>query len=209
MNLELDEIIGRLAEVKKQGWIRTISSPDFGEIELKAQRDNHRGQTTLFTFNSKAWRMNAMEAVNVYGTPDRNGRIGLYYEVTKNPNSAGLYMIYDEENLYIRHLDGSLVVQWKLDDIVDRFNRKVRNVLLVKAKSESRDFIEYFYFYHARLLTGGVSKENIKAHFEAGNLLLNLRLHDENGKPRNRGTAFRITEESIDRIYTETRTISF
>ena len=229
--MDLDEIKRRLSSVKAKGWIRTlrngptgightleqcleldesnISSPDFGEIELKAQRDNHTGMTTLFAFNSKAWQMNQLEAIRQYGSIDSNGRQGLYYSVKKTPNSAGLFMMIDDDVLSIRHIDGNLVMLWKLDDIVDRFNSKVRSVLLVNASVEYREQIEYFRFYRARLLTGGVTKTNIRAHFETESLLIELRLHENDGKSRNHGTGFRITEASIERLYSITQTVEF
>ena len=71
--MNLKEIRKKLFRIKKMGYIRTlrkgptgigytleklleieennISSPDLDEIELKAQRENHTGMTTLFTFN--------------------------------------------------------------------------------------------------------------------------------------------------------------
>ena len=98
--MTLDEIVNRLTAIKNSGYIKStrrgttgvgdtlekslgleennISSPDLGEIELKAQRESYMGMTTLFTFNRKAWKMNPLEAIRKYGSEDKDGRLGLY-----------------------------------------------------------------------------------------------------------------------------------
>jgi hypothetical protein len=158
--------------------------------------------------------MDQHEAVLKYGTPDRNGRLGLYYGITKTPNNAGLYMVLDDEFLSMKHKScflscGRLVAQWKLDNIVTDFNKKVQDVLLVKAQAKKVKGTEYFKYNTARLLTGGVSKENIKAHFEDDILVLELRLHKKNGSVKNHGSAIRIKKKNIDVIYTKNQEISF
>ena len=229
--MDLNEITRRLSDIKASGWVKTqrkgptgightlewllcleennISLPDLGEIELKAQRENHSGLTTLFTFDKDAWKMKSHEAVSKYGTKDKNGRLGLYYGIKKSPNRAGLRLLMDDDYLSVKHTDGNLIVQWVLDDIVYRFNKKVSNVLLVKAESEYRDGVEYFKFCRAQLLTGGVNKESIKMHFETGGLVVEFRLHKKNGAARNRGTGFRINEAKIEQVYTQVRSIDF
>ena len=48
--------------------------------------------TTLFTFNKKAWKMPPLDAVRRYGSPDKDGRLGIYYTMDLVPNSAGLFL---------------------------------------------------------------------------------------------------------------------
>ena len=229
--MDLNEITRRLSDIKASGWVKTqrngptgightlerllcleennISLPDLGEIELKAQRENHSGLTTLFTFNRGAWKMKPHDAVSKYGTTDEKGRLGLYYGITKSTNRAGLYLLINDDHLSVKHTDGNLIVQWALDDIVDKFNQKVSSLLLVKAKSEYRDGVEYFKFCRAQLLTGGVNKANIKMHLETEDLVIELRLHETTGAARNHGTAFRINESKLEQVYTQVRSIDF
>ena len=111
--MTLQEAKNKLSQIKKMGYVRTlrrgstgigktletlleitennISAPDLGEIELKAQREDHMGMTTLFTFNRKAWKMDPLEAVKKYGSLDKDGRMGMYYTMDLKPNSAGLF----------------------------------------------------------------------------------------------------------------------
>jgi hypothetical protein len=223
MDLELEEVKTKLIEIKNQGFIRTkrngptgvgftletllgieennISSPDLGEIELKAQRENHTGMTTLFTFNNKAWQMKPLEAIKKYGSPDVNGRMGLYYTASTTPNSAGLFLNIDDDDLTIRSIDGNVITKWSLSDIVNKFLDKVSNVLLVKARVELRENIEFFHFHRARLLSRGTTELILKNAFNNGQLLIDLRLHDKGTSARNHGTAFRIYEQNIDELY--------
>ncbi|MCX6782347.1 MAG: MvaI/BcnI family restriction endonuclease [Candidatus Magasanikbacteria bacterium] len=228
---ELRDIIRKLSIIKHRGYIQSlrrgptgigftletlldieennISAPDLGTIELKAQRENHAGMTTLFTFNNKAWQINPLEAIRRYGSPDKDGRMGMYYTMSAVPNSAGLLLVIDDELVSIRHIDGTIIATWKLADIEKRFDAKVKNVLLVKAKTEERDGVEYFLYDRARLLSGGTTKNILKSQFENGQLLIDLRLHDKGTTARNHGTGFRVYESNLENLYERIEEIDF
>ena len=213
----------KLAEIKKMGYVRSrrrgptgigytlesllqieennISAPDLGNIELKAQREQHTGRTTLFTFNKKAWKMEPLDAIQKYGSTDRNGRLGLYYSIGMRPNSAGLFLSVQKDSVSVRSTDGSLIAMWELAEIEKRFNAKVRNLLLVKASVEVRDGEEYFFFNRARLLSGGATQSILANQFENEQLILELRLHDKGTSARNHGTGFRMTESNLENFY--------
>lgn len=231
MNITIDEIKKRLTAIKKMGFVKSlrngptgigytletllkidennISSPDFGEIELKTQREKHTGMTTLFTFNNKAWKMPPLEAIKKYGSLDKDGRQGMYYTMGMTPNSAGLFLHVDNTSVSVRHISGNIVAVWQLAEIEKRFEAKVKNVLLVKAKVEIRDGIEYFHFNRARLLSGGTSQSILKNQFENEHLLVDLRLHDKGTMARNHGTGFRVFENNIENLYERVEEITF
>ena len=231
MTLTIEQIKKKLSAIKKLGYVKTlrngptgigytletlleikennISSPDFGEIELKAQRERHSGMTTLFTFNNKAWQMNPLEAIRKYGSLDKDGRLGMYYTMGMKPNSAGLFLTVDETSISVRHIDGNVIAIWQLSEIEKRFEAKVKNVLLVKAKVEERDGIEYFLFDRARLLSGGTTQAILKNQFENEQLLVDLRLHDKGTMARNHGTGFRVYENNMENLYEKIEEISF
>lgn len=231
MNLTIKEIQKTLSEIKKMGYVKTlrkgptgigytletlleidennISSPDLGDIELKAQRENHTGMTTLFTFNNKAWKMNPLEAIRKYGSKDKDGRLGMYYTMGMTPNSAGLFLYVDDDVVSVRNVDGNTVAEWQLSEIEKRFEAKVKNVLLVKAKVEERDGVEHFMFDRARLLSHGTTKAILKNQFENGQLLVDLRLHDKGTMARNHGTGFRVYENNLDDLYEKVEEIEF
>ncbi|OGZ84065.1 MAG: hypothetical protein A2599_01055 [Candidatus Staskawiczbacteria bacterium RIFOXYD1_FULL_39_28] len=186
-----------------------ISSPDLGEIELKSQREKHTGMTTLFTFNNKAWKMDPLEAVRKYGSLDKDGRMGLYYTMGMKPNSAGLFLSVDSKSISVRHIDGTIIAVWQLAEVEKRFEAKVKNVLLVKAKVEERDGVEYFLFDRARLLSHGTSQSILKNQFENEHLLVDLRLHDKGTMARNHGTGFRVFENKLEDLYEKVEEITF
>lgn len=221
--MTLEQVLGQLSEIQKRGYVPTlragstgvgftletllgikennIRSPDLGQIELKAQRANHKGMTTLFTFNKNAWKMPPLEAVRKYGSKDKKSRLGLYYTMGLNPNNAGLFLSVQKESIAVRSVDGSLIAQWNLADIVRRFNEKVGCVLLVKAQVEEREGKEHFHFHKARLLSGGVTQSILRSSLENNLLYLDLRLHDKGLSARNHGTGFRIYEKDFESFY--------
>jgi len=231
MKLTLDEIKKRLSVIQKLGYVKSlrngptgigytletlfkikennISLPDFGEIELKAQRERFTGMITLFTFNNKAWKMNPLEAVKRYGSLDKNGRLGMYYTMGIKPNSAGLFLSVDDTSISVRHIEGNIIATWKLADIEKKFEAKIKNILLVKAKTEERDGIEYFFFNRAKLLSGGTTQAILKNQFENEKLLIDLRLHDKGTMARNHGTGFRTFESNLENLYKRVEEIDF
>lgn len=229
--LSLEEIRAELSQIKSLGYVKTlrrgptgigytleellgieennISVPDLGDVEIKAQRERHTGLTTLFTFNRKAWKMKPLEAIRKYGSLDRDGRMGLYYTMGLKPNSAGLFLCVEQDFVSVRSIDGSLIAQWELEEIERRFNRKAKNILLVKAKVEERDGIEYFLFNRAKFLSGGATKSIIRNQFEAEQLLLDLRLHDKGTSARNHGTGFRMNAKDLENFYQHVEEFEF
>lgn len=174
--------------------------PDLGNVELKAHRDNSMNMITLFTFNRGAWILNPLEAVKKYGTKDKNGRLGLYFTMSFQVNSAGLFLYCDADTVSIRHIDGTIIVRWKFSDLEEQFIRKIPALILVKAKVEYRKDKEWFYFYSAELLrdtTPSIIAEQIKD----GNLLIDLRLHDKGTMARNHGTGFRTYEKFLPSFF--------
>jgi len=227
----LDEIKTKLSEIKNKGYVQTlrrgptgvgytletllglkennISTPDLGQIELKAQRENHTGLTTLFTFNNKAWKMRPLDAVRNYGCKDQNGRLGLYYTMSMKPNSAGLFLNVEDDFISVQSTDGKMIAKWALAEIQKRFEKKVKTVLLIKAKVEERAGVEHFLYHRARLLSGGITQSILKDQFQTEELLLDLRLHDKGTRARNHGTGFRINMKTIENFYQKIEEIEF
>jgi len=215
----------KLSEIKRRGYVRTkrrgptgvgytlesllqiqennISSPDFGTIELKSHRHGHSALLSLFTFNRKVWVMPPLVAIRKYGSPDEDGRLGLYYTMGLRPNSAGLFLFVGEEIVAVRSIDGNEIAKWRLSDLALRFAEKVANVLLVSAAVELRNNVEYFWFDRARILTGGTSVSILRNQFATEKLLLDLRLHDAGTRARNHGTGFRVSLSNLQNIYSQ------
>ena len=220
--MEIKDFIDKLQDLKAKGFVPSLRKgstgigytleshlnidennlflPDLGEIELKAHRDDSQSMITLFTFNRSAWLVNPILAVKKYGTPDDNGRLGLYFTMSRTPNSAGLFLDPADETVSIRHKDGTEIVRWHYVDLAERFSKKIPALLLVYAHVEHRGEEEWFNFYSARLLRG-TNPEIIGEHIKKGTILIDLRLHDKGTMARNRGTGFRASESALSQLF--------
>ena len=183
-----------------------IKMPDLGFAELKAHRNHSNNLITLFTFNRKAWQMKPLDAVREYGSLDKNGRLGLYYTLKLSPNNAGLFVYVDDNQLAVRHIDGSIVVLWSLNDLAQHFQRKTPALILVNADVEERDGIEWFWFNRARLLSG-TTPHLLHTQIKQGQILIDLRLHDKGTRARNHGTGFRALEKNLSNLFSEVKDI--
>lgn len=181
-----------------------IALPDLHEIELKAHRIGSTSMITLFTFNRKAWKMKPLEAIRKYGTPDVNGRMGLYFTMSPTPNSTGLFIFNEENSISVRHISGELIAEWQLDALAEQFCKKIPGLVLVSAFNEMRGDIEWFQFSRAQLLTD-TSPEIIREQILAGNVLVDLRLHDKGTSARNHGTGFRVKENKLSFLFKNVR----
>ncbi len=161
---------------------------------------------TLFTFNRKSWKMKPLKAIRKYGTPDINGRMGLYFTMSPTPNSTGLFLFNEENSISVRHISGELIAEWQLDALAEQFCKKIPGLILVSAFSEMRGDIEWFHFSRAQLLTD-TSPEIIREQILAGNVLVDLRLHDKGTSARNHGTGFRVKENKLSFLFKNVREI--
>jgi len=174
--------------------------PDIEGAELKAHRANSANLITLFTFNNKAWKMPPLEAVKKFGSLDKNGRQGLYYTMSLKPNSAGLFLLVENDSISIRHISGTIVVEWLLEALVNRFIQKIPSLIFVTAFTELRDDKEYFHFQRAQLMKD-ITPELLRNQFESENILVDLRLHDKGTMARNHGTGFRAYEDKLPQLF--------
>ncbi len=174
--------------------------PDIEGAELKAHRTEQNGMITLFTFNNKAWRIPPLEAVKKYGSFDANGRQGLYYTMSVKPNSAGLFLYVTDTDISVRHIDGTIIAEWQMIHVSERFHQKLPALVFVSAFTEERDSIEYFNYHRAQLMKG-TSMELLADQFRAEHILVDLRLHDKGTMARNHGTGFRTFEDKLPQLF--------
>ena len=177
-----------------------IALPDFGNLELKAHRLSSTNLITLFTFNRKVWKMNPLEAVRKYGTLDSSGRKGLYFTMSRVANSMDLFLFIDSEAVSVRHVSGEILAEWNLTALAEQFMKKIPAVVFVSAQVEIRAGNEWFHYTRAKLLKD-TSPDILKDQIAAGNVLIDLRLHDTGTSARNHGTGFRINPENMHLLY--------
>ena len=220
--MELQILIQKLKELKSKGFIQSkrkgptgigytlecelgiiennIALPDLEFAELKAHRDNHTGLITLFTFNKKAWQLPQLEAIEKYGSYDKKNRKGLYYSITPQQNSAGLFLNCKEEHILIQHTSGEVIVKWTIDSVVEKFSEKIPALVLVTAQTEERDGREFFYYYKSQLMHTTTRNTLLNA-FKTGGIIIDLRLHDKGTRARNHGTGFRVSQNNFANLF--------
>lgn len=220
--LTLEQFKEKFHDIKKQGWIQSvrrgptgigqtfeqllglaennIALPDLHEIELKTHRIGSSSMITLFTFNKKAWKMKPLEAIRKYGTLDADGRLGMYFTMSPTPNSTGLFLHNEEHSISVRHISGELIAEWQLNGLSEQFCKKIPGLILVSAFNEMRGDFEWFRFSRAQLLTE-TSPEIIREQILAGNVLVDLRLHDKGTSARNHGTGFRAKKDKLNLLF--------
>lgn len=220
--MTLNEFVKAFGKLKAKDWVKSerrgptgightlekliglrennIAYPDLGTIELKAHRINSNSMITLFTFNRKVWKMKPLEAIKKYGTPDENGRLGLYFTMSRTPNSTGLFLHIESETISVRHVSGEIVAEWQLEVLAERFTEKIPALIFVSAFSEMRGDDEWFKFDRAQLLTG-TSAAIIRSQILAGHILVDLQLHDKITSARNHGTGFRTHEDKLPLLF--------
>ncbi|MDR0800189.1 MAG: MvaI/BcnI family restriction endonuclease [Endomicrobium sp.] len=174
--------------------------PDIEGAELKAHRTKEKSLITLFTFNNKAWKTPPLEAVRKYGSLDAIGRKGLYYTMFLKPNSAGLFIEVTKAAISVRHISGETIASWSLQNLTDRFIKKIPALIFVSAHTEERAGKEHFHFYRAQLMEG-TSSELLENQFKEENILVDLRLHDKGTSARNHGTGFRVYEYKLPLLF--------
>ena len=183
-----------------------LSLPDLEKFELKAHREGSNNLITLFTFNKGAWLVDPLDAVKRYGTLDENGRMGLYFTMSKQPNRMGLYLYVAREYVSIKHISGEEIVRWYFRDLVEQFSKKIPGLIIVYARSIERNGKEWFNFYSAKLLKG-TTPETLSTAIRNGIILIDLRLHDKGTMARNHGTGFRVMERDLDKIFSYSETL--
>jgi len=226
--MNLKEIKKRLNDIKNMGYIpskrkgstgigytfetlfgikeNNIPIPDIGgRVEIKTIRKASQSLITLFTFNKGVWHIKQKELIKKYGYIDKKGRLALKNTVFyKKPIHQGISLEIDESNNTIHLVDiktNEVLATWDVYIIVGRFMTRLSRVLIVMADRKIEKRKEYFHFNEAYLLTEPDARNFIKA-FKNSLIGIDLRMHlKENETVRNRGTAFRIKEGDLLKLY--------
>jgi len=224
-----EEFVSRLRKIKEHGYIEThrkgntgigktledrlgieennIPGPDAVGVELKAMRRGSSSMTTLFTKeppkNKRPFWGTKM--INELGYVDDKGRQALKVTIRPNtPNNKGFYLDYDDTSVSVVHEDVGTCTTYPLDFLQDRFEDKFPALVMVLAETKQIDGTEHFWYSDAYHLDGFDSGAFLDLMRE-GVITLDLRMHlKESGANRNRGTAWRILDESrLDEAFAE------
>ena len=218
--MELEEIKIKLEKVKEKGWVESkrrgntgigytlesllkikennLKLPDFGDIELKSQRKNVSNRVTMFTFNRAVWKIRQKDLIEKYGYIDTNKRKALYCTSNTKPNNQGLYLEVEEDNLILNHVDGTLIAEWKINNLIKAFKEKMPALIVVFADTRiNSEEKEEFYFNEAYFLKNP-DIDNFIDLLKKDIIIVDIRMHiKKNNAVRNHGTAFRIDEKFL------------
>jgi hypothetical protein len=216
-----DEFVDTLREIHQEGWVEThrnhntgvgktledklgitennIPGPDAVGLELKATRKDSGSLTTLFTKEPPKDRrpLWGQEMIRELGYIDSKDRPALKVTIKPDtPNNQGFYLDYDSDSVSIMHDEAGECATYPLDYLQERFEEKFPALVMVFADSKDVDGTEYFLYSEAYLLDG-FNPEAFLDLMRDGAITLDIRMHlKESGANRNRGTAWRINDES-------------
>ena len=128
-----------------------------------------------------------------YGYIDTNGRPSLYCTANSKPNNQGFLTKVEQGAVRLYHLDGSLVAEWPGDRLINRFENKMPELLIVNADTRiNSERKEEFWFKEAYLLTEP-DVESLLDLIKKDIIIVDIRRHlRESRVVRNHGTGFRI-----------------
>ncbi|MFA5009982.1 MAG: MvaI/BcnI family restriction endonuclease [Patescibacteria group bacterium] len=218
------QIKKKLKDLSNKGWIKSnrlhntgigktiedylgitennIALPDFGVMELKAQRRETGSMVTLFTrkpdtgLNSKL--------LDKFGYPrPTDGKKVLHQTVTRVANKQGYRLVdnkKDSELIVFKHK--SLVVSYDRTKLEDSFIKKVgRGVILVLAEAKKdNNGKEQFAYKEAYLCKGGNFDRFI------AKMKYDIRMgRYPDGRPHDHGSAFRLPLKDFKEVFSTFR----
>jgi len=224
-----DEFVRKLRDIRERGYIEShrsgntgigktledlldieennVPGPDAVGVELKSTRRSSNNLTTLFTKEPPKderpfW---GTQMINELGYVDNKGRQALKVTIRPDePNNRGFFLDFVDDAVSVEHIDVGTCATYPLDYLQTRFEDKFPALVMVFADTEQKDGTEFFWYNEAYLLDGFDGGAFLTL-MRAGVITLDLRLHlKESGGIRNRGTAWRIMDESrLDEAFSE------
>jgi hypothetical protein len=222
--MDIVELKDKLSEINQRGYIVSLrggntgvgytletllgleennfKTPDFGDVELKSQRNGVSTPVTMFTLDRQAWKITQKKLIETYGYIDKNGRQSLYCTVNSKPNNQGLFVKVEGDAFRIYHEDGSFIAEWIGARLIDVFTKKMPALVIVNADTQTNsDGKEEFWYKESYLLTEP-DEDNFLELIKEDIIIVDVRMHLKvNGSVRNHGTAFRIDERFWNRCF--------
>ena len=228
---DFDDFVEELKNISKMGFVEThrnsdtgvgktledllgieennVPGPDTAGVELKSVRNDSGSLTSLFTKEPPKgdehrpfW---SQKMVNELGYVDDKGRQALKVTIKPDePNNRGFFLDYTDDTIEIVHEEVGTCAIYPIDWLQNKFEDKFPQMVMVFADTEDRGGREYFHYVDAYHLDGFDGDEFLNLMRE-GIITVDLRMHlKESGANRNRGTAWRIMDESkLDRAFAE------
>ena len=226
--MNLEDLIKKLQEIKKMGFLKTVRAhdggvgntlefllgikennirlPDAGKIEIKAKRIDSRSMLTLASKSPLPRGVNKI-LFNAYSHVAEDGIRKLYTTIYGSRINPQNFKVSFESGKLILENKNNIMAYWPVDLLFEGLVAKAEKVLLVYAdtKGEKGSTNEKFHYTEAYLLDG-INLEEIKKILEEGKLKFDIRIGaDKSGKKigvyHDHGTAIRISKQDYPKLY--------
>ena len=224
--LTFDQIISRLHEINKNGYVKTHRSGDTGIgktledllgikennipstnahlIELKSGRKNAASMITLFTKSPLPDGANTV-LLKSHGYPSRRGNNKKELHTTIWSTSLntlkgkpGFRINVKDDRLELIDGNNQVVGYWTKDILKSSFNKKLPHVMYVKANSRGKGVNEEFWYNEAWLLNS-FDFENFINLIKEDEVVVDIRIGQyPDGRTHDHGTGFRVLPSKLE-----------
>lgn len=222
-------LLKKLKAIKKIGYIKThragntgvgktledllgikennIPGPNARMIELKSTRKNASSMLTLFTKSSLPPKANSI-LLERFGYKSRRGNHKKELHTTVSAREfntlkgkAGFKIVIEEDKINLVTNENEVVGYWDKETLKKSFERKMPNLLYVKADSRGSGSDEEFWFNEAWLLSG-FDFTNFVHLLQEGTILVDIRIGQyPDGRAHDHGTGFRVLPAKLDLFF--------
>ena len=220
------ELIRRLKKVKELGYVKThragntgigktledllgikennIPSPNALKTELKSARKSGSSMLTLFTKSPSPPRANSV-LLQKYGYELLEGNKRKILHTTVNAvrfnnlrGSLGFKINTEEDKICLVNPQNEILGYWGKDILRASFERKLPEILYVKAETKDFGADEMFWFNEAWLLKG-FNFDSFITLLKKGIILVDVRIGQyPDGRTHDHGTGFRVHPNQLD-----------
>jgi len=235
------ELLSKLEDIGGKGFIKTLrkgdtgvgftletllgiqanssQKPDYKGIELKSAR-NRGGKGNRTTIFSKVpnWKKSRLKGTKYilnergYYVAEKE-RFQLFHSFsTAGPNSLGMYLRIDDDNLYQDYVDPingvTNDVQWELDVLRHSFLSKHQETFWVYADVNGKGAKEEFRYSQAKY-TSGPDENRLSLLVASGTVTVDYTIKGlSNGSAKDQGYLFKIKPDDLELLFSSPREYS-
>ena len=240
-NNNLLELKKKFIEIRNMGWVTAtrsgntaigktfedllgkiednLAEPDFGDIEIKSQRELSKSFVTLFTKAPSYPKSANTYLRKKYGDENEENLKTLHTSIFVDENtykerySFSLEIDEKEKRIYIKVKDlntkeNEQLVYYSFEAIQKKLDKKLNNLAYVAAKTNKLNKGQEKFYYTKMTIYENPSLENFLRLIKENKIMIDIRIgvyHDLNskkyGKTHDHGTGFRIKEKDFCELY--------
>lgn len=198
-----------------------LNDPDFKGIEIKTHRSKSGSYSTLFTASPDGpVRSENTRLRETYGSIDLESGLKilhssifanrltnffntLYFQIEVNRKDEKIYLLIFNDNKELIEK----ITYWKFDSLKSKLEKKLKILAYVESKNKYINNEEYFK-YEKMTFYKFKDFDKFLELVENGTIMLDIRVGvyksgANRGKTHDHGTAFRIKESDLDKLYNE------